>query len=77
MSFNKSYVSDPSELIKEIEKTGANQTYHYYRKTESFIGCSESVAILRELIALVREGKSDSEIMIALKEKHPEAFSII
>ena len=74
MSFNKCYVSEPSDLIKEIEKTGANQTYLYYKKVESFIGSSESIAIVRELVLLVRENKSDDEILLKFKEKYPDLF---
>ena len=73
---NKIYVSDPTELIKEIEKVGAAHFVWINRKSDTFIGCSESVSIIRETVALVKEGKSDDEVILALKEIHPDLFGL-
>lgn len=76
MSINKYFLPDPEEIVKHIEKTGPKLFVWYHRRDEAIIGNTVSLEILEETEKLVKDGLSDEIVMLALREKYPDAFNL-
>ena len=77
MSINKYFLPDPHEIVKHIEKIGPKLFVWYHRKDDARIGNGISLEILDETEKLVKGELSDDLVMIALREKYPDAFNLV
>ena len=74
MGFNKYYVPEPAELVKQIEDNGPAEFRKNRTKIDAIIGSTDSVRIIEHLFDLASIGTSDQEILESLIQKFPRHF---
>lgn len=74
MGFNKYYVPEPAELVKQISTSGPSEFRKRRTKIDAMIGSTDSVRIVEHLFDLVEIGTSDQEILESLVQKFPSHF---
>jgi hypothetical protein len=75
MGFNKHYVPQPAELAKLIKEQGPSSYMNTHRTVETFLGDTESIAIIDVLQTGMKHGLNDDNMMAALKKAHPKHFN--
>jgi hypothetical protein len=75
MGFNKYYVPEPAELVKQISISGPTEFRKNRLKIDAMIGSTDSVRIVEHVFDLVSMGTSDPEILESLTAKFPSLFS--
>ena len=74
MGFNKYYVPEPAELVKQIEDKGPAEFRKSRAKIDAMIGSTDSVRIVEHIFDLANIGTSDQEILESLIQKFPRHF---
>jgi hypothetical protein len=74
MGFNKYYVPEPAELVKQIEDKGPAEFRKSRTKIDAIIGSTDSVRIVEHIFDLANIGTSDQEILESLIQKFPRHF---
>lgn len=74
MGFNKYYVPEPAELVKQISTSGPSEFRESRKRIDAMIGSTDSVRIVEHVFDLVEMGTSDPEILESLSEKFPSHF---
>jgi hypothetical protein len=74
MGFNKYYVPEPAELVKQISTSGPSEFSKNRKKIDAMIGSTDSVRIVEHLFDLAEMGSPDQEILESLVQKFPNHF---
>lgn len=74
MGFNKYYVPEPGELVRQITEKGPASFRESRNKIDAMIGSTESVRIVEHVFDMAEIGSTDSEILESLLEKFPSHF---
>lgn len=74
MGFNKYYVPEPAELVKQISTIGPTEFRKNRLKIDAMIGSTESVRIVEHVFDLAEIGAPDHEILESLTDKFPSHF---
>jgi hypothetical protein len=74
MGFNKYYVPEPGELVKQISENGPLQFSRVRNKIDAMIGSTDSVRIIEHLFGMAATGLSDLEMRESLNERFPGYF---
>jgi hypothetical protein len=74
MGFNKYYVPEPAELVRQISDNGPAEFSKSRTKIDAIIGSTDSVRIVEHLFDLAEIGTSEQEILESLVQKFPRHF---
>jgi hypothetical protein len=74
MGFNKYYVPEPGELVRQITEKGPSSFRENRNKIDAIIGSTESVRIVEHVFDMAEIGSPDSEILESLSQKFPTHF---
>jgi hypothetical protein len=68
MGFNKYYVPEPAKLVGILRRDGVRAFFN--RKIDAMIGDSNSMRILDDAYALVRQDVEDTKILEIIEEQY-------
>ena len=74
MGFNKYYVPEPAELVKQIYGQGPVEFAKSKRNIDAMIGSTDSVRIVEHVLDLFQIESSDSDMIASLVDRFPAYF---
>ena len=75
MGFNKYYVPEPAELVKQIMENGPTAFRKNRNKIDAMIGSTDSIRIVEHVFGLAKMEAPDSEILESLEKMFPSHFN--
>ena len=74
MGFEKYYLPEVNDLVRQIKSKGLTSFLNDHRRVEAFIGTGDSIKIMDTITAARKHAMPDNKIMETLVSTYPEHF---